>query len=118
MVENFGIFGMFFVFYLYWLLLSSILKVYRNTNSTFVSTFALGTFIVFSLQTIQNIGTNVGLFPASGVVLPFMSYGGSGMLTNFIFLGTLNAIKDDKVYETETEETDLNLSPSRLTEKR
>ncbi|MDU4600155.1 MAG: FtsW/RodA/SpoVE family cell cycle protein, partial [Clostridium sporogenes] len=41
--------------------------------------------ILFSI--IQNIGMTIGLLPISGITLPFVSYGGSSMLTYFISLG-------------------------------
>lgn len=39
-----------------------------------------------------NIGMNIGIFPIVGVTLPFVSFGGSSMLSNFIFLGILSSV--------------------------
>lgn len=37
----------------------------------------------------ENIGMTIGLLPITGVPLPFVSYGGSSMITNFILIGIL-----------------------------
>lgn len=37
----------------------------------------------------ENIGMTIGLLPITGVPLPFISYGGSSMITNFILIGLL-----------------------------
>ena len=38
---------------------------------------------------VENIGMTIGLLPITGVPLPFVSYGGSAMVTNFICIGLL-----------------------------
>jgi len=38
---------------------------------------------------IENIGMTVGLLPITGIPLPFISYGGSAMISNFLLLGVL-----------------------------
>ena len=40
-------------------------------------------------QIIENIGMDIGLMPITGIPLPFMSYGGSFMIANFICIGLL-----------------------------
>ena len=47
----------------------------------------IGTFtIIFTMQTIYNILMNIGIFPVMGIPLPFLSYGGSNIITYFILL--------------------------------
>ncbi len=114
MVENFGLFGVFFLFYLYWLLIISLASFYKKSKSSFASSYALGAIIIFTMQIVQNIGSNIGLLPASGVILPFMSYGGSGMITNFLILGILNAVMDDTIYTTQSESINIDISPKKM----
>ncbi len=67
-------------------------------NGTFGSTnfeilFALGVAIFFMSHIIVNIGMNIGLMPVTGIALPFMSYGGSHLLTEFAALGILMSMR-------------------------
>ncbi len=49
-------------------------------------------FFSFLIQIFVNIGMNIGIVPVVGVTLPFVSYGGSSLLSSFIFLGFLSSI--------------------------
>jgi rod shape determining protein RodA len=51
--------------------------------------FALGVAIYFITHILINIGMNLGIMPVTGIPLPFMSYGGSHLLTEFAALGIL-----------------------------
>jgi len=50
---------------------------------------AIGIAGVFTFHMLENIGMAMGLLPITGVPLPFVSYGGSSSLTNFICIGLL-----------------------------
>ena len=50
---------------------------------------AQGIGIWLGFQALINMGVNVGLLPTKGLTLPLMSYGGSGMLVNFVALAIL-----------------------------
>ena len=47
---------------------------------------------MFFFQATLNIGMNVGLMPVTGITLPFVSYGGSSLLVNYVILALLLAI--------------------------
>ena len=47
-------------------------------------------------QQIQNIGMNIGLLPITGITLPFISYGGSSLLSYMIIVGLILNISNDK----------------------
>jgi cell division protein FtsW len=55
----------------------------------FASLVAQGTGIWIGFQTLVNMGVNMGLLPTKGLTLPLMSYGGSGLLVNFVALAIL-----------------------------
>jgi rod shape determining protein RodA len=50
----------------------------------------MGFLFIFLIQTVVNIGMNMGVMPITGLPLIFLSYGGSSLLTSFIILGVLN----------------------------
>lgn len=47
---------------------------------------------MFLAHFLENVGMNIGLMPITGIPLPFISYGGSAMLTNFVGLGLLLSV--------------------------
>ena len=53
------------------------------------SYIAIGIAGIFTFYMIENIGMTMGLLPITGVPLPFVSYGGSSLITNFICIGLL-----------------------------
>ena len=55
--------------------------------------FIIGLFGVFLYQQVQHIFMNVGIFPITGITLPFVSYGGSSLISYFILFGILFNIK-------------------------
>lgn len=90
--EEWGFLGVLFLFGLYglffWRLIRLILVSANNFFRLFVAGFAL---MVFG-QVVINIGMNLGLLPIAGIPLPFLSYGGSNLLVNFIALGIVQNI--------------------------
>ena len=75
-----------------------LLFVYLITKSIYVaktakdkagSMIAIGITGVFLFHVLENIGMVMGLLPITGVPLPFVSYGGSSLITNFICIGLL-----------------------------
>jgi cell division protein FtsW len=55
----------------------------------FASLVAQGIGIWIGFQALVNMGVNMGLLPTKGLTLPLMSYGGSGLLVNFVALAIL-----------------------------
>ena len=58
----------------------------------FGSLITAGVMAMWLFQIIENIGMDLGLMPITGIPLPFMSYGSSFMITNFICVGLLCSI--------------------------
>jgi len=91
--EGFGFIGVCILLITIFILLYNIYTVFANSTDRFCKTFALCSFFLFLIPFFVNIGMNVGIMPIAGVTLPFMSYGGSSLLSNFIILGILSSIK-------------------------
>jgi rod shape determining protein RodA len=62
-----------------------------NTDP-FARLTAVGIIAMFAVQVITNISMTLGLMPITGLTLPFVSYGGSSLVVNFIAIGLLNSI--------------------------
>jgi len=74
---------------LYALLVARGLQVALSARLPFNRLLAAGLTSVLALQTMVIVGGNLKLIPLTGVTLPFVSYGGSSLLANFLILGVL-----------------------------
>ena len=90
--EEWGFVGVMILFILIGLIMWRVLKLSLLGTSNFEILFGLGLSIYFMTHFIINIGMNIGIMPVTGIPLPFMSYGGSHLLTEFIGLGILMGI--------------------------
>lgn len=89
MAEEMGfIFIIFLIFALIYLLYKG-LKIARNAPDTFGKLLGIGIMSWFIIQSFVNIGGMIGLLPMTGVPLPFVSYGGSSLLTCMAALGIM-----------------------------
>ncbi len=92
-VEEWGIVSGLMVVVLYIILMYRIIRIgieARNNESKFIS---LGAGVVILVQFFINVGSNLGLVPVTGITLPFISYGGSSILTNSILVSIIQNIK-------------------------
>jgi rod shape determining protein RodA len=94
--EEWGAVGIFVLFMAYGFLIWQILQIAIHSRSNFSRLFASGFAIILISQFFLNVGMNLSLLPVVGIYLPFISYGGSGLLFNFIALGILQGIKVQK----------------------
>ncbi len=95
--EEWGFIGCTGLIILYLGIIFSGLKICQKTTDRFGYLLAAGITSMLFWQTVINIAMALGLLPVVGVPLPFMSYGGSAVLTNFIALGILTNIGDKKL---------------------
>lgn len=91
--EEWGLVGVFLLFIVYGFLVWRVLKIAIESQSNFSRLFATGFSIILIVQFFVNIGMNLSVLPVVGIYLPFISYGGSGLVGNFIALGILQSIK-------------------------
>jgi len=94
--EEFGLFGIAFLLFLIFVLFLKIAKTAFESQRNFPRLFATGFCLLFALQTFVHIGMNLGILPVIGISLPFVSYGGSGLISNYILLGILQSLKIKK----------------------
>ncbi len=74
---------------LYVILITKAIFVAKTAKDDLGSYIAIGISGVFFFHMIENIGMTMGLLPITGIPLPFVSYGGSSLLSNFIMIGLL-----------------------------
>jgi rod shape determining protein RodA len=91
--EEWGLVGVSVLFLAYGFLVWRVLKIAIESASNFPRLFASGFAIILIAQFFINIGMNLSMLPVVGIYLPFISYGGSGVIFNFIGLGILQSIK-------------------------
>jgi len=91
--EEWGFIGVLLLFLCYSIVFWRILAAAAVGASNFETLFALGLGIFFLTQFTVHVGMNMGLLPVTGQTLPFMSYGGSHLLTEFAGLGILMSMR-------------------------
>ena len=74
---------------LYVILITKAVYVAKTAKDDLGSYIAIGIAGIFIFHMVENIGMTIGLLPITGVPLPFVSYGGSSLLTNLILVGLL-----------------------------
>jgi len=91
--EEWGLVGCTLILLLYGLVIWRILYSASLGASNFEMLFGMGIAIFFMSHILVNIGMNLGLMPVTGIPLPFMSYGGSHLLAEFMGLGILMSMR-------------------------
>jgi rod shape determining protein RodA len=87
--EEFGFLGACIILILLTTLLYRGVQIAATVKSRYASIAAIGVVSTLAIHTIINIGMSMGMMPVIGVPLPFLSYGGSNLLTNMIMAGLL-----------------------------
>lgn len=94
--EELGFIGSIIVILAFAFIFYRIFLIIKNEEDKFSRLFSITVFMTIFTHFFVNIGMNVGIVPIVGITLPFVSYGGSSLLSNFIFLGLLFAINRKK----------------------
>lgn len=87
--EELGMAGAFGVIALYLLLVFGGLRVALRQATDFTALLALGCTLVLALQALVIIAGNLALIPITGITLPFVSYGGSSIVVNYLIIAIL-----------------------------
>ncbi|MBX4210659.1 rod shape-determining protein RodA [Candidatus Parcubacteria bacterium] len=91
--EEWGFVGVAVLFSLFGIVIWRILYNAEHGATNFETLFGIGLAILFMSHFIINVGMNIGLLPVTGTTIPFMSYGGSHLITEFGGLGILMGMR-------------------------
>lgn len=85
--EEWGFCGAIFLFTVYFLFFYRLVRIIFVCGNNFFRLFVAGFAVMVFSQTAINVGMCLGLMPITGISLPFLSYGGSNLLINFVAVG-------------------------------
>jgi rod shape determining protein RodA len=94
--EGFGFMGSIVLLGLYLFMLFRIINIAERQRSTFSRSYAYGVASVLFFHIFVNIGMTVGIVPVIGIPLPFMSYGGTSLITFTVLLFILIRLDADR----------------------
>ena len=90
--EEWGFVGCLVMLFAFWLICLRLILIAQSAKDNFGSLLASGVFSMIVFQVILNISMTIGLAPVTGIPLPWISYGKSALLTNFIALGIVQSV--------------------------
>jgi len=90
--EEWGFVGAVMVVLTFWLICLRLLLIANSGRDNFGSLLVIGVFSMILFQTIVNIGMTIGIAPITGIPLPWMTYGRSSLMTNFIAIGLAESV--------------------------
>jgi rod shape determining protein RodA len=90
--EEFGFIGAAVVLLLFWIVCVRLIAIANSARDNFGSLLAIGVFSMIIFQVVINVGMTIGLTPVTGIPLPWLSYGRSALITNFVALGLVESV--------------------------
>lgn len=90
--EEWGFVGMLLVLTLYALLFFFLIRIAQRAATNFDALFTIGVTLLLMAHMLVHVGINVGLLPVTGTTTPFMSYGGSHLVIEFVALGIVASL--------------------------
>src|SRR5215469_10793054 len=97
--EEFGLAGLFAIIGVYLLIIYRGFRIAVEANDEFNQLLAAGLTSIFAIQTFIIAAGNMKFLPLTGIPLPFLSYGGSSIIANFIIIGILLRISYNTAVE-------------------
>lgn len=91
--EEWGFVGVVLLFGLFTIVIVRILLIASHTGDNFERLVGAGLAVYLLAQFVVHVGMNIGLLPITGTTLPFMSYGGSHLVTEYAALGLLMGLR-------------------------
>ncbi len=90
--EEMGVFGGAAIIILFFLIAYRCFKISITTRNAYDKAVCLGLTLMFAVQTFIIVGGVIKMIPLTGITLPFVSYGGTSIVVNFLSLGIIQAI--------------------------
>ncbi len=90
--EELGFLGAMVILFLLFFILWRTLRIAESSRDTFGRLIVAGVAAIILFQTVINVGMNLGLLPVTGLPLPFVSYGGSSLVTLMIGMGLVESV--------------------------
>jgi rod shape determining protein RodA len=90
--EEWGFLGVVFLMAVFTVLFYRLIKILLQSSGNFSRIFCAGVCLMIFSETFINISVSLGLLPVTGISLPFVSYGGSGLLMHFVALGIVQSL--------------------------
>ena len=87
-----GVFGGAAIILLFFLIAYRCFKISITARNAYDKAVCLGLTLMFAVQTFIIVGGVIKMIPLTGITLPFVSYGGTSIVVNFISLGIIQAI--------------------------
>ncbi|MCX6736943.1 MAG: FtsW/RodA/SpoVE family cell cycle protein [Candidatus Parcubacteria bacterium] len=95
--EEMGFLGLGLVFACFAILFWRLFVYALGAQNNFARLLIIGFFVKIMIETVTNIGMNLGVMPVAGLPLPFLSYGGSHMVIDFMLLGMIWSIRKNSI---------------------
>jgi rod shape determining protein RodA len=90
--ESFGFLGCFIILVIYAALILRLFYLARTVNDKFGSLIIYGFMFMLLFHVFENVGMTIGIMPITGIPLPFISKGGSNMITNMAGIGLVLSV--------------------------
>ncbi len=92
LAEEWGLIGSSFAIFVYALIIYGCLKVAANSTDLFGRLLAVSVSVLLMAHVFVNIGMTLGITPITGLPLPFLSHGGSFVVTSFLLMGVVQSV--------------------------
>lgn len=90
--EEWGFVGAVFIVLLLFFIIFRCIKASQNSSSAYGKYVCLGVAAMLIFHTFENIGMCIGIMPVTGIPLPFISYGGTSLITNMAAIGIVLSV--------------------------
>lgn len=112
--EEWGLFGVVILFTLFAVVILRLLWHAKHGASNFEKLFATGVAIYLLSHFFIHVGINIGLLPVTGTTVPFLSYGGSHLVTEFAALGVVLAMSRYTIRRVQEQEVIIVMDDARI----